>query len=164
MFRNTETISLYREIIETDWNMRKTDCPKVSVVSKCFETKLKKLWKRWKYQAPFLVFRNSETIRLYRESIETLGSETLNFYVKFLQCQLWQSLWWIWFMFGMNGHMILKCFRKEKCDLRQVVLSCDRSYCFSFLFQLSFLLCLGNNVHVLMDLRNDWLCPTILYK
>ena len=63
-------------------------------------------------------------------------------------------------MFGMNGHMILKCFRKEKYDLRQVVLSCDRSYCFYFLFQLSFLLCLGNNVHVLMDLRNDWLCPT----
>ena len=157
MFRNTETIRLYRKIIETDWNMRKIDCPNVSVVSK---QNWNKLWKRWKYQAPFLVFRNSETIRLYREIIETLGSKTLNFYVKFLQCQLWQSLWWIWFMFGMNRHMILKCFRKEKRNLRRAVLSCDRFYCFSFLFQLSFLLCLVNNVHVLMDLRNDWLCPT----
>ena len=32
-----------------------------------------------------------------------------------LQCQLLQSLWLIWIMFGMNGFKILKCFRKEKC-------------------------------------------------
>ena len=31
-----------------------------------------------------------------------------------LQCQLLQSLWLIWIVFGMNGYKILKCFRKEK--------------------------------------------------
>ena len=36
------------------------------------------------------------------------------FGVKSLQCQLLQSLWLIWVMFGMNGYKILKCFRKEK--------------------------------------------------
>ena len=36
------------------------------------------------------------------------------FCVKSLQCQLLQSLWLIWIMFGMNGCKILKCFRKEK--------------------------------------------------
>ena len=42
-------------------------------------------------------------------------SQTLNFFcVKSLQCQLLQSLWLIWIMFGMNGYKILKCFRKEK--------------------------------------------------
>ena len=30
----------------------------------------------------------------------------------------------IWFMFGMNGHKILKWFRKEKRDFSRVVLSC----------------------------------------
>ena len=34
--------------------------------------------------------------------------------VKSLQCQLLQSLWLIWIVFGMNGCKILKCFRKEK--------------------------------------------------
>ena len=34
--------------------------------------------------------------------------------VKSLQCQLLQSLWLIWIVFGMNGYKILKCFRKEK--------------------------------------------------
>ena len=53
VFRNTEKIRLYREIIETDWNMKKIN---VSVVSKRFETRL---WKRWKYRGPFLVlFQN----------------------------------------------------------------------------------------------------------
>ena len=37
------------------------------------------------------------------------------FCVKSLQCQLLQSLWLIWIMFGMSGYKILKCFRKEKC-------------------------------------------------
>ena len=36
------------------------------------------------------------------------------FSVKSLQCQLLQSLWLIWIVFGMNGYKILKCFRKEK--------------------------------------------------
>ena len=36
------------------------------------------------------------------------------FGVKSLQCQLLQSLWLIWIVFGMNGYKILKCFRKEK--------------------------------------------------
>ena len=36
------------------------------------------------------------------------------FCVKSLQCQLLQSLWLIWIVFGMNGYKILKCFRKEK--------------------------------------------------
>ena len=40
--------------------------------------------------------------------------------VKSLQCQLLQSLWLIWIVFGMNGYKILKCFRKEK---RQVLLN-----------------------------------------
>ena len=35
------------------------------------------------------------------------------FCVKSLQCQLLQSLWLIWIVFGMNGYKILKCFRKE---------------------------------------------------
>ena len=34
--------------------------------------------------------------------------------VKSLQCQLLQSLWLTWILFGMNGYKILKCFRKEK--------------------------------------------------
>ena len=42
-------------------------------------------------------------------------SQTLIFCVKSLQCQLLQSLWLIWIVFGMNGYKILKCFRKEKC-------------------------------------------------
>ena len=43
-------------------------------------------------------------------------SQTSNiFCVKSLQCQLLQSLWLIWIVFGMNGYKILKCFRKEKC-------------------------------------------------
>ena len=37
------------------------------------------------------------------------------FCVKSLQCQLLQSFWLIWIVFGMNGYKILKCFRKEKC-------------------------------------------------
>ena len=36
------------------------------------------------------------------------------FCVKSLQCQLLQSLWLIWIVFGMNGCKILKWFRKEK--------------------------------------------------
>ena len=36
------------------------------------------------------------------------------FCVKSLQCQLLQSLWLIWIVFGVNGYKILKCFRKEK--------------------------------------------------
>ena len=36
------------------------------------------------------------------------------FFVKSLQCQLLQSLWLIWIVFGMNEYKILKCFRKEK--------------------------------------------------
>ena len=43
------------------------------------------------------------------------SSKTLIFFcVKSLQCQLLQSLWLIWILFGMNGYKILKCFRKEK--------------------------------------------------
>ena len=34
--------------------------------------------------------------------------------VKSLLCQLLQSFWLIWIVFGMNGYKILKCFRKEK--------------------------------------------------
>ena len=34
--------------------------------------------------------------------------------VKSLQCQLLQSLWLSWIVFGMNGYKILKYFRKEK--------------------------------------------------
>ena len=41
-------------------------------------------------------------------------SQTEFFCVKSLQCQLLQSLWLIWIVFGMNGYEILKCFRKEK--------------------------------------------------
>ena len=36
------------------------------------------------------------------------------FCVKSLQCQLLQSFWLIWIVFGMNGYKILKRFRKEK--------------------------------------------------
>ena len=67
------------------------------------------------------------------------------FYVKSLQCQLLQSLWLIWIVFGMNGYKILKCFRKEKCISGELpcpatglinfkYLSSDISYqaCFSY--------------------------------
>ena len=54
-------------------------------------------------------------------------SQTLNFFcVKSLQCQLLQSLWLIWIVFGMNGYKILKCFRKEKRVSGE--LPGDRSY------------------------------------
>ena len=49
-----------------NWNGLKQEeswlSPNVSVVLKCFETKLKQALKKWKYQAPFLVFRNTETM------------------------------------------------------------------------------------------------------
>ena len=49
------------------------------------------------------------------------------FCVKSLQCQLLQSLWVLWIVFGMNGYKILKCFRKEyasqaSCPVRRQVL------------------------------------------
>ena len=53
------------------WNGLKHEenwSPNISVVSK---QNWNKLWKRWKYQAPYLVFRNIETMGLYREIIET---------------------------------------------------------------------------------------------
>ena len=37
------------------------------------------------------------------------------FCVESLQCQLLQSLWLIWIVFGMNRYKFLKYFRKEKC-------------------------------------------------
>ena len=42
------------------------------------------------------------------------SSSQIFFFVKSLQCQLLQSLWLIWIVFGMNGYKILKCFRKEQ--------------------------------------------------
>ena len=42
------------------------------------------------------------------------SSSQIFFFVKSLQCQLLQSLWLIWIMFGMNGYKTLKCFRKEQ--------------------------------------------------
>ena len=42
------------------------------------------------------------------------------FCVKSLQCQLLQSLWLIWIVFGINGYKILKCFRKEKRVLSEL--------------------------------------------
>ena len=60
------------------------------------------------------------------------------FGVKSLQCQLLQSLWMIWVVFGMNGYKILKCFRKEKARLRRAALSGDRSCCCLFGFNVAF--------------------------
>ena len=54
--------------------------------------------------------------------------QSYNFYVKFLQCQFLQSLWWILFLFGMNRYKILKCFRKEKRNFRRAVLSGNSSH------------------------------------
>ena len=65
------------------------------------------------------------------------------FCVKSLQCQLLQSLWFIWIVFGMNGYKILKCFRNEKrvsgelpCLATGLILKCNslhynyfQSYC-----------------------------------
>ena len=71
VFRNTYTIRLHWEIIETDWNMMKIDSVKWTETWKkltkskrfsCFETKLKQALEKVKNQAPFLVFRNTETI------------------------------------------------------------------------------------------------------
>ena len=79
MFRNkTETSSgkgpiagvskhwnngLYREIIETDWNMTKIDYVQTfQLFRNVSKQNWNKFWKRWKYQALFLVFRNTETM------------------------------------------------------------------------------------------------------
>ena len=55
-----------------------------------------------------------------------------------LQCQLLQSLWLIWIVFGMNGYKILKCFRKEKrvsgelpCPGQVLLLTCNNVSRFS---------------------------------
>ena len=46
--------------------------------------------------------------------------------VKSLQCQLLQSLWLIWMVFGMNEDS--KMLQKGKACLRRAALSSDRSY------------------------------------
>ena len=53
-------------ILGNYWNGLKQEenwlSPNVSVVSSILKQNWNKLWKRWKYQAPFLVFRNSKTM------------------------------------------------------------------------------------------------------
>ena len=53
------------------------------------------------------------------------------FCVKSLQCQLLQSVWLIWIMFGMNGY---KMFQKGKACLRRAALSGDRLYLLIYFF------------------------------
>ena len=54
---------LYREIIETDWNMKKIyQVRTFHLFRNVLKQNWNKLWKRWKYQTPFLVFRNTETV------------------------------------------------------------------------------------------------------
>ena len=58
-FRNTETMDYIGKKLkrtETWQKLTKSKC------FSCFETFRNMLWKRWKYQAPFLVFRNTETM------------------------------------------------------------------------------------------------------
>ena len=63
---------LYREIIETDWNMKKTDLsPNASVVSKRFETKLKQALEKVKIPGPISGVSKHWNNGLYREIIET---------------------------------------------------------------------------------------------
>ena len=59
VFRNTETMDYIGKKLkrtETGRKLTKSKC------FSCFETFRNKLWKKWKYQAPFLVFRNTETM------------------------------------------------------------------------------------------------------
>ena len=62
VFRNTETMDYIGKKLKRTETGRNWLSPNVSVVSKRFETKLKQALKKWKYQAPFLVFRNTETM------------------------------------------------------------------------------------------------------
>ena len=53
----------YREIIETDWNMKKIgSVRKFQLFRNVSKQNWNKLWKRCKNQAPFLVFRIIETV------------------------------------------------------------------------------------------------------
>ena len=65
-------------------------------------------------------------------------------------------------MFGMNGRMILKCFRKEQRDFRQAVLSGDRSY-FNMIYLFSD--CLDRNTNSLSASRcNETFCDQERFK
>ena len=59
VFRNTETMDyIGKKLKRTETGRKLTKSKRFS----CFETKLKQALKKWKYQAPFLVFRNTETM------------------------------------------------------------------------------------------------------
>ena len=68
--RNIETMGLYREIIETDWNMKKLAKSKCFIL-KCFETKLKQNLEKVKIPGPISDVLKHWNNRLYREIIET---------------------------------------------------------------------------------------------
>ena len=53
---------------------------------------------------------------------------TLSFMLMFFNFSFCKALWWLWFMFGMNEHKILKCFSKEKHDFWQVLLSGEDNF------------------------------------
>ena len=54
---------LYREKTEMDWNRKKIDQVQTfQLFRNVSKQNWNKLWKKWKYQAPFLVFRNTETM------------------------------------------------------------------------------------------------------
>ena len=52
--------------------------------------------------------------RIPMHDLKVKVTDWIFFFVKSLQCQLLQSLWLIWILFGVYGYKILKCLRKEK--------------------------------------------------
>ena len=62
VFRNTETMDYIGKKLKRTETGRKFTKSKCFSCFSCFETKLKEGLKKWQYQAPFLVFRNTETM------------------------------------------------------------------------------------------------------
>ena len=60
------------------------------------------------------ILRSTVPIPVHDLKIKVTDFDFFFVFVKSLQCQLLQSLWLIWIVFGMNGYKILKCFRKEQ--------------------------------------------------
>ena len=75
------------------------------------------------------------------------------FCVKSLQCQLLQSLWLIWIVFGMNGYKILKCFRKEKRVSGELPCPATGLICLFVSFFLSFFLSFFDEMYICISLN-----------
>ena len=69
LFRNTETMDYIGKLLKRTETGRKLTKSKWF---SCFEKNWNKLWKRWKYQAPFLVFRNTQIMDYIGKKIQSL--------------------------------------------------------------------------------------------